>query len=92
MHQRTSRRGAAAIKAKDWTDAELDAKSATAKAHEAHKRLGNRWAATVWTAAELALLGTDTDVAVAAQIGRTRAAVRAMRSRRRRASRPNPEE
>ena len=76
----TAKRGGAAMKANDWTDEELDARSATAK------RLGlwpgPRWALTGWTPEQLALLGTDTDEAIAAKIGRTRSAVRSQRSGR----------
>jgi hypothetical protein len=80
--KQTAKRGAAAIKAKEWTDEELDAKSETAKAHQAHKRFGaGRWAETGWTAVERALLGTDTDEAIAAKIGRTRSAVRSRQSK-----------
>ena len=78
----TAKRGGAASKAKEWTDAECDAKSETAKAHQAHKPFGaGRWAETGWTASELAQLGTDTDAAIAAKIGRTRSAVRSRRSK-----------
>lgn len=76
----TAECGGAAIKAKDWTDDELDAKSATSK------RLGlcppNRWTPTGWTPEQLALLGTDTDEAIAERLRRSRSAVRAMRFRR----------
>ena len=79
LHAIKSAKGAAAIKTKDWTDEERDSKSATAK--RLGLRPGNRWAETGWTPAELALLGTDTDEAVAARIGRSRSAVRSHRVR-----------
>ena len=74
LHAIKCAKGAAGIKAKDWTDEELDAKSATAK--RLGLRPGNRWAETGWTAEQLALPGTDTDEAIAPKVGRTRAAVR----------------
>jgi transposase-like protein len=73
--------GAAAVRAKEWTDEELDAKA------EAAKRCGNRppprWtpATGAWTAAQLKLLGTDHDEAIAERIGRTPGAVRCKRTR-----------
>ena len=74
-HQKASRAGAEAVKAKAWTDGELDARA------EPSKRLGlrpsNRWKeAGEWTWKELDLLGTDTDEAIAAKLGQTVAAVR----------------
>ena len=78
--KQTAKRGAAAIKAKNWTDAECDARSAAAK--RAGRKPPNRWADTGWKAAELAQIGTDTDAAVAVKLGRTRSAVRSMRSSR----------
>lgn len=79
-HKKACRAGAAGIKAKEWTDAELDRKAAAAK--RCGTRLPPRWAETGWTAEQLALLGTADDEAVAARVGRTRSAVRAKRSKR----------
>ncbi|QEL18868.1 hypothetical protein [Limnoglobus roseus] len=77
-HLAGSQVGADAMKAKEWTDEERDAKSATAK------RIGlrppGRWADGGWTIEELALLGTMPDKELAARIGRTWCAVRAKRS------------
>ena len=56
--------------AKDWTDEELDARSATSKG--LGLRPPNRWAETGRTAEQLARLGTDTDEAIAAKVGCTR--------------------
>jgi hypothetical protein len=52
-----------------------------AAALQGGRRPPDRWAATGWTPAQLALLGTAADEAVAAQIGRTLRAVRVMRIR-----------
>jgi len=73
--------GAKAVKARVWTDAELDKKAATAK------RIGLkpvRWAPDRggWTAEQLALLGTDHDEAIAKKLGRTRSAVTSQRTLR----------
>lgn len=78
--QRAAELGAAALKRKEWTDEELDAKSATSK------RLGlkptGRWRGRGWTAEQLALLGTDDDEVIAQRIGRSRGAVTTQRVRR----------
>src|SRR5262249_10128402 len=80
LPQGVSDRGAAGIKAKEWTDAELAARS------ELSKRLGlkppGRWAETGWTAAQEALLGTDHDDVIAERIGRTPEAVTMRRKRK----------
>jgi hypothetical protein len=73
LQHEVSERGAAGIKAKDWTDEELDRKSEVAK--RAGIRPGDRWKDRHWTPEEDALLGTDHDRAVAGRIGRTRSAV-----------------
>ena len=67
-------KGAAAIKAKDWTDEELDRQA------ERAKRRGNRtvrWTPKTggWTSAQLKLLGTDRDEVIAIRIGKTVGAV-----------------
>ena len=77
-HQKASRAGAEGMKAKEWTDEELDARA------ERSKRLGlrppNRWKeAGEWTWKELDLLGTDTDEALASKLGRTVNAVQRQR-------------
>lgn len=80
-HRRASETGAAALGAREWTDAEIDARA------ERSKRLGlrppNRWAATGWTPEQDALLGTMPDENVAAIVGRTAEAVRCRRRVRR---------
>ncbi len=73
--------GANAIKAKEWTEAELDAKAATAK------RIGLkpvRWTPERggWTAEQAALLGTDHDEVIAKKLGRSRSAVTTQRVQR----------
>jgi hypothetical protein len=81
LHKRASRAGAEAIKTKEWTDAELEAKAAAAK------RIGlrppPRWTPERggWTAAEVKLLEKMRDADVAAKTGRTEAAARAKRRR-----------
>jgi hypothetical protein len=80
LHQEVSDRGAAGMKAKEWTEAELDACS------ERAKRLGRkpygRWAEDGWTTEEDALLGTDHDEAIARRIGRSASAVTTRRVKR----------
>jgi hypothetical protein len=80
LQQEVSDRGAAGMRAKEWTDEELDACSKRAK------RLGlkpyGRWAEGGWTATEDALLGTDHDDVIAERIGRTKSAVTSRRVRR----------
>jgi hypothetical protein len=85
-HQKASQAGAEGIKAKVWTDEELDARA------ELSKRLGlrppNRWTGRGgWTSREVRLLFRFTDVEVAARTGRT---VHAVRAKRRLVSRPTP--
>ena len=79
-HDRASRAGAEAMKAKEWTDEERDARA------EMAKRLGlrprpSRPGGRPWTAKELRLLGTAPDSVVAERLGRTTDAVRVMRTR-----------
>jgi hypothetical protein len=68
------------IKAKKWTEAELDARS------ERLKRLGfqpsGRWSEDGWTRVEDALLGTDHDEVIAKRIGRSTGAVTTRRVKR----------
>ena len=70
----------AGLKSKVWTDAELDAKAATAK--RIGLRPGPRWtpARGGWTLEQVALLGTDHDEVVAQKLGRTRSAVTTQRT------------
>ena len=77
-----AKKGADAVKAKVWTDKELDAKAATAKL--IGLRPGPRWTPTRggWTPEQVALLGTDHDEAVAQKLGRTRTAVTTQRVQR----------
>lgn len=75
-----AKKGAEAIKAKVWTDAERRAQSRRSK------RLGlkpsGRWKGRERTAEQVALLGTDHDEAVAKKLGRTRGAVTFQRVQR----------
>jgi hypothetical protein len=77
-----AKKGATAMQAKVWTDAELDAKAETAK--RIGLRPGPRWTPERggWTPEEISLLGTDHDKVIAAQIGRTLSAVTAQRVKR----------
>ena len=69
--QKAAQLGAEAIKGKEWSDDELDAKA------EAAKRVGlrppNRWTPERggWTADEVARLATDHDKVIAQKLGRT---------------------
>lgn len=76
-HRRLSAAGAAAMKAREWTDEERDARAGLSK------RLGlrptGRWSKTGWTEEQDALLGTMPDEDVAAAAGRTAEAVRCRR-------------
>jgi hypothetical protein len=77
LHAEVRAKGAAGIKAKEWTDEELDARS------ELSRRLGlkptERWDNGGWTDEESALLGTDDDDVIGAKIGRSAEAVRGQR-------------
>jgi hypothetical protein len=77
-----AQKGADAIKAKEWTDEELDAKSETSK--RLGLKPGPRWtpARGGWTAEQIALLGTDHDKVVAEKLGRTTSAVTSQRTLR----------
>jgi hypothetical protein len=74
--------GADAMKAKEWTDDELDAKSARSK--ELGLKPGPRWTPERggWAAEQVALLGTDHDKVIAQKLGRTVAAVTSQRTLR----------
>ena len=81
-HLKASRKGAKAVKGKEWTEEERE------KKRKLSKRLGlqpgPRWTpeAGGWTPEELAQLGTDYDEAIARRIGRTVSAVRSQRRNR----------
>jgi hypothetical protein len=99
LHRRTCAKGAAGIKAKDWTDEESDAISARAVRLGLARHLGDRWPGKHWTAKHLALLGKLPDDVVARRTGRTEGAVRVRRNklriptardRRRRENRGSP--
>jgi hypothetical protein len=72
--------GGKAMKEKDWTDEEPDAKAETAKRYGT--KPGARWTPATggWTTKEVTLLGTDQDEVIAERIGRTVEAVRCKRS------------
>jgi transposase-like protein len=71
-----------ALKAKEWTDAELDAKAATAKRFG--HRPGVRWTPERGgrTPEQIALLGTDHDQVIAQKLGRSLGAVATQRTAR----------
>jgi hypothetical protein len=75
--------GADAMKAKEWTDDELDAKAERSKA--LGLKPGPRWTPERggWTAEQVALLGTDHDAVIAQKLDRTRRAVTSQRTLRR---------
>ena len=79
---RRGEEGRDAIKAKEWTDEELDAKSATSK--RLGLKPGPRWTPERggWTAEQMALLGTDHDKVIAKKLGRTQRAVTTQRVKR----------
>src|SRR5262245_18602130 len=72
-------KGTAASHAKQWSNTERNARGAPAKRQ--HRRPPPRWTAATgaWTAAQVALLGTDDDDVIGERIGRTTAAVRCKR-------------
>jgi hypothetical protein len=71
LQKAASKKGAAAIKARDWSAAERWACSRRSK----RLKLKPPNPARVWTAAETALLGTDRDEVIAERLGRTLGAV-----------------
>jgi hypothetical protein len=77
-HAATSRKGAAATHAREWSDADLDARA------ERSKRLGLRPpvqpGGRPWTPRELRILGTAEDEVIGKRVGRTVEAVRCKRS------------
>jgi hypothetical protein len=76
-------KGAEAVKVKEWTDEECDAKSEMAKRKKPWKYFGPRWTLVSgeWIAEQRAHLGTDDDEVIAVRIGRTAEAVRCERTR-----------
>jgi hypothetical protein len=80
-HHVASRKGGRAMKARERTAAERKRKAKLSK--RLGLRPGPRWTQGNggWTDDEIALLGTDTDAAVAKKLGRSRHAVRSKRSK-----------
>jgi hypothetical protein len=80
-HLAASKKGGAGLKAKVWTDAELDVKAARMRDQwrAGHRTVPDRWKETGWTRKQLALLGTAPDKVIARRIGRSRSAVRSKR-------------
>jgi hypothetical protein len=76
-HRRISAAGADVLRGVPLSEEVCEARSAAAKA--AGRKPTGRWAATGWTAEQLALLGTMPDTDLAARIGRTTEAVRSKR-------------
>src|SRR5262245_27007092 len=76
-----AKKGAAAIHAKEWTDAECDARSDLAKRQR--RRPPQYWTPATggWTASQVKLLGTADDEVIAGRIGKTAGAVRVKRTR-----------
>jgi hypothetical protein len=79
LQHEVSAKGAAGVRAKKWTDEELDRKAAAAK--RCGTRPGERWGELRWTPDQEALLWTAPDEEVAGRIGRTTQAVRCRRTR-----------
>jgi hypothetical protein len=73
----------AGLKAKEWTDAELDARAEQAKRLNQGRFLRANPPRPLWTRAELRLLGKLPDADLAKKIGRAESAVRVMRGKRR---------
>jgi hypothetical protein len=74
-------KGAAGTEAKEWTDAELDARAEAARERGQGSYLRPRWTPGngAWPAGDVALLGTADDAVVAEKLGRTTVAVRLKR-------------
>lgn len=82
-HRRASKAGAQAAKAKEWTDAECDARAERAKAaHQGRHLAGKRWAETGWKMWEVKLFAAGLDDAEIAE--RTVRSVNAVRAKRQR--------
>jgi hypothetical protein len=79
--QANAQAGAEAVKAKDWTDAERDAKREAARRLDLARHLRPGYHGPRRTAAQLKLLGKLPDSEVARRIGRTVEAVRIKRTR-----------
>jgi hypothetical protein len=75
------KKGADAMKVKEWTDAERQRSSGRLK-RRIIKTGPGQWVGKEWTPAQLTLLGTDHDEAIAKRIGRTLVAVRSQRTLR----------
>jgi hypothetical protein len=72
-------KGAAAVKAREWTDEECDERSRRAIALNVGRTLVTGYRGAWWTPEDIALLGTVPDEEVARRTGRTAAAVRRKR-------------
>jgi hypothetical protein len=81
--QAAAQLGADAVKAKDWTEEELERKRQIAEEHHLGQHLTPGYnLGPWWKPEEIALLGTMPDDDVAERIGRTVGAVRHMRTKR----------
>jgi hypothetical protein len=80
--QASAAAGGEAVQAKEWTDAERQARREAAKVLDLGRNLVHGYHGPWWTEEELALLGTLPDAEVAARIG---SSVNAVRVKRRRA-------
>lgn len=76
-----AQKGAEVIKVKEWTPAERQAARQMNKRLNLSRNLHHGYHGPLWTAEQLALLGTLPDAEVAQRIGRTRNAVRIRRER-----------
>jgi hypothetical protein len=79
----SSQAGAEAIKAKEWSDAERQAKRERAKELDLSRHLRPRFRGDEWTETEMKLLGKLPDAEVARRTGRTVEAARIKRTRMR---------
>jgi hypothetical protein len=80
LQRASAHAGAEAMKAKEWTDAEIDAKSDLARRLNLGQYLKPGYHGPRWTPAQKKLLGKLTNAEVAARIGRTVGAVRQKRN------------
>jgi len=79
--QAAAEKGAEEMKAYDWSDEQCDERSRISLELNLGCFLKSGYHGPLWTAEQLALLGTASDEEVAERIGRTREAVRIMRTR-----------
>jgi hypothetical protein len=79
--------GAEAIKAKEWTDEEREARRRNALANDQAQHFRAAVHEETWTEEEITLLGQLPDAKIARKIGRT---VSAVRQKREELGRPNP--